>query len=119
MFVVEQQSPYPDLDGRDLEPSTVHCWHEVDGDVVAALRVLAEDDGSRIGRVVTAPHMRGRGLAGQLIREALQWASQPVVLHSQIHLQQWYERFGFVVTGPPFTYEDEGDSIVHVPMRLA
>lgn len=119
VFVVEQQSPYPELDGRDLEPSTVHCWCERDGDVVAALRVLAVDvGGSQIGRVVTAPHMRRRGLAGQLIREALRWAPRPVLLHSQVQLREWYERFGFAVTGPPFTYEDEGDSIVHVPMRL-
>ena len=31
---MEQQCPYPELDGRDLEPSTEHLWFEADGDYV-------------------------------------------------------------------------------------
>ena len=42
-FVVEQQCPYPELDGRDVEPATVHLWFEEDGKVLATIRVL--DDG--------------------------------------------------------------------------
>ena len=26
VFVVEQRCAYPELDGRDLEPGTVHLW---------------------------------------------------------------------------------------------
>ncbi len=26
VFVVEQRCPYPELDGRDIEPTTRHCW---------------------------------------------------------------------------------------------
>ena len=33
VFVVEQQCPYPELDGRDLEPATLHLWLEADGEV--------------------------------------------------------------------------------------
>jgi ElaA protein len=35
------------------------------------------------------------------------------VLDAQSHLQVWYERFGYVVTGPEFL----DDGIPHVPMR--
>src|SRR3712207_9356290 len=45
VFVVEQQCPYPELDGRDTEPATVHLWVEEDGRVLATLRLL--DDGDR------------------------------------------------------------------------
>ena len=31
VFIIEQGSPYPDLDGRDLEPTTRHFLLEVDG----------------------------------------------------------------------------------------
>jgi ElaA protein len=31
VFVVEQHCPYPELDGRDREPGTVHLWLEHDG----------------------------------------------------------------------------------------
>jgi len=37
VFVVEQQCPYPELDGRDLEPDAVHLWFEADGEPVATL----------------------------------------------------------------------------------
>src|SRR3954462_10119303 len=71
VFVVEQQCPYPELDGRDAEPATVHLWFEEDGDVLATIRVL-DDGGSRaIGRVATAVTARGRGLAARLIDEGI------------------------------------------------
>ena len=119
-FVVEQACAYPDLDGRDTEPATRHVWWDEGDGPVAYLRVLAEPDGSRrIGRVVTAARARRRGLAERLVRHAIASApgahGGPVVLAAQAHLEGWYRRLGFEVTGPPF---DE-DGITHVPMRLA
>ena len=56
VFVVEQDCPYLDLDGRDLEPATVHLWVEDEaGTPVATLRLLDDGDVARIGRVVTHP----------------------------------------------------------------
>lgn len=115
VFVVEQAEPYRELDGRDLEAGTRHCWVE-DGRVpIACLRILAEPSGgSEIGRVVTAPDARGRGLASQLMRHALRLAKPPVSLSAQAHLQPWYEAFGFEVSGKPFRFP--GERILHVPM---
>jgi ElaA protein len=116
VFVVEQACPYPELDGRDLEPSTRHCWIADDrGEVLAYLRVLAEaGGGSRIGRVVTAGHARGRGTAARLLRHGLALAGRPVLIDAQSHLAGWYERFGFGVCGP----EHLQDGIPHLPMSL-
>lgn len=117
VFVVEQQCAYADVDGRDLEPTTVQVW-ATDGDeggVLATLRVLAEPDGCRrIGRVATAGPARGRGLAADLMAAALAVGTGPVVLDAQRHLEGWYSRFGFVRAGAPFLE----DGIPHVPMRL-
>jgi ElaA protein len=117
VFVVEQQCPYPELDGRDLEPGTRHLWVEAqDGTVAAYLRILEDADGSaRIGRVVTAKACRGRGLAANLLAEALEFIGpdRPVVLDAQTTATGVYERHGFEITGPPY---DE-DGIEHVPMR--
>ncbi len=115
VFVVEQHCPYPELDGRDLEPDARQLWVERDGRVVATLRLLRDPDGAaRIGRVATRADVRGDGLAGELMRRALELAgAAPVVLDAQSHLAGWYARFGFVVTGPD--YLDDG--IAHVPMR--
>ncbi|MGY1662796.1 GNAT family N-acetyltransferase [Geodermatophilus sp. SYSU D00705] len=114
VFVVEQQCPYPELDGRDAEPATVHLWFEDDGAVAATIRVL-DDGGTRaIGRVATAATHRGRGLAADLIRAGIDLSEgYPITLGAQAHLEGWYERFGFRRSGPGYVE----DGIPHVPMR--
>jgi predicted GNAT family N-acyltransferase len=114
VFVVEQQCPYPELDGRDLEPATEHLWFEADEVPVATLRVL--DDGAEraIGRVATAAGWRGSGLAARLMEEALaSYGDGPLHLGAQAYLEGWYERFGFRRSGPGYVE----DGIPHVPMR--
>jgi ElaA protein len=117
VFVVEQRCAYPELDGRDLEASTRLVWAERNGAVLATLRLLVESDGTaRIGRVATSSAARGHGLAAKLMERALELApGRQVVLHAQSYLVDWYEKFGFVRTGPDF---DE-DGIAHAPMRLS
>lgn len=121
VFVVEQDCPYLDLDGRDVEPGTWHVF-AVDGadgadgagEPVATLRVLDDGDVWRIGRVATAASARGAGLAGAMMRDALALcADRPVVLDAQAHLVDWYAVFGFDVAGSGFVE----DGIPHVPMR--
>lgn len=116
VFVVEQACAYPELDGRDLEPATVHVWIEGDDRPDAYLRVLREPDGkARIGRVVTAADRRGAGLARTLMDHALAMtAPATVVLDAQSHLTGWYELLGFRTDGAE--YLDDG--IAHTPMRL-
>lgn len=119
VFVVEQQCPYPELDGRDLERGTRHLWLAPDGDPVdvhAYLRLLAEPGGElRIGRVCTAAKARGGGLSARLLDAALELAGAgtPTVLDAQSYLVGFYERYGFVASGPEFVE----DGIPHVPMR--
>nr|WP_199861844.1 GNAT family N-acetyltransferase [Frigoribacterium sp. CFBP 8766] len=123
VFVVEQECAYPELDGRDVEPDAVMLWAEEDEQVLATVRLLADhsDDGAdadalRIGRVATATAARGRGLAADLMRLALDRADGRLVrLDAQAHLEGWYARFGFVVDGPGFLE----DGIPHVPMSRA
>ncbi|MEU8023271.1 GNAT family N-acetyltransferase [Micromonospora haikouensis] len=134
VFVVEQRCPYPELDGRDVEPGTRHLWltradprdrragddgkgddGETYGGVVAYLRILADPGGlARIGRVVVAPGARGGGHAGRLMTEALAAVGdRPCVLEAQSHLVGFYARHGFAVSGPEYVE----DGIPHTPMR--
>jgi len=114
VFVVEQDCPYLDLDGRDLEPLTRHLWIEQDGVPVATLRLLDDGDALRIGRVATVPSARGQGLAARLVRAALDLAGdRTVVLDAQSHLVDWYAGFGFAPSGRGFL----DDGIPHTPMR--
>ena len=114
VFVVEQDCPYPDLDGRDLEDPTRHLVLLDDEDaVIGTLRVLDDGGWSRIGRVVVAPAARGGGLAAVMMDEAMALCGdREVRLDAQTGLTAFYEGYGFVVTGPEF---DE-DGVMHVPM---
>lgn len=122
VFVVEQHCPYLDPDGRDRVTGVQHLLgRDGGGDLRAYLRLLppgvAYPEAS-LGRVVTAPAWRGRGLGEALLREGLRaaaalWPGQPLALGAQAHLAGWYARHGFVAFGAPY---DE-DGIPHVHMR--
>ena len=115
VFVVEQECPYPDLDGRDDAPGTRHVVMDDDGEVIGYARVLDERDAWRIGRVVLAREARGRGLADAVMDVALQLSKgRDVVLDAQSPLAGWYATFGFEVDGPEFLE----DGIPHLPKRL-
>ena len=116
VFVVEQQCPYPDLDGRDVEPGTRHLLlSDERGALVGCARVLDDGEVWRVGRVLLVPALRGRGAADRLVRAALAACpDRDVVLDAQSPLAGWYASFGFVVAGP----EHLEDGIPHVPMRL-
>ena len=114
VFVVEQQCPYPELDGRDLEPGTRHVWAASEGGPIGYLRILDDGDHARIGRVLVVRSHRGKGLSGELMRVALDVVGdRPSVLDAQSPLAGWYTTFGYEQTGPEFL----DDGIPHVPMR--
>ncbi len=114
VFVVEQECPYPDLDGRDPEPGAVHVVLREGDDVVGYARVLDDRTEWRIGRVVLAPAGRGRGLADRLLTASLESCpDRDVVLDAQTPLADWYAGFGFSADGDEFLE----DGIPHLPMR--
>ena len=121
VFVVEQECPYPELDGRDTEPATRHCWVPGPGagrpelPIAAYARGLAGlGGGTKIGRVVTHPAARQNGLGGLLVNHLVQTTSGPWTLDAQARLADWYRGLGFSPAGEPF--DDWG--MLHVPMRL-
>jgi ElaA protein len=116
VFIVEQQSAYPDIDGLDAASDTLLVWAEDEaGHVLATIRVLGLGAPvQRIGRVATAADARGRGLAAVLMRRGLELTADAdtVLLGAQSHLEAWYGRFGFVRDGE--AYDEDG--IPHIPM---
>jgi ElaA protein len=116
VFIVEQDCPYQDVDGRDLETGTRHIWlAAAEAEPVAYLRILDEPDGSaRIGRVCVSPRARRRGHAGALLAAALgEVGDREAVLDAQTYALALYEAAGFVPDGAEFAE----DGIAHLPMR--
>jgi ElaA protein len=120
IFVVEQRSPYPDLDGLDQ-----HAHHLLlcsAGTLCGCLRLLppaTERPMVRIGRVCVARPWRGRGLGRQVMAEALTFCrthhpGRTVELGAQLELVPFYEGYGFAAVGDP--YDDFG--VPHTEMRL-
>lgn len=117
VFVVEQECPYQEVDGRDLDADTLHMWIEDDDGIAAYIRILADPDhGSeavKIGRVVTRSDCRGRQLSASLIRSALQeLPGAESRLEAQSHLVGYYRTFGYEPSGPEYIE----DGIPHTPM---
>jgi ElaA protein len=115
VFVVEQRSPYPDLDGRDQ--AALHLLSRQEGAIAGYLRLIAEANRVRIGRVAVAAPLRGQGLGRLLMAAALEkcradFPLLPVALSAQSYLVPFYAGFGFAVMGAP--YDDYG--VPHVDM---
>lgn len=117
VFVVEQECPYQDLDGRDREAS--HLLGLEEGRVESYARWYPAGDHVRLGRIVTSPRVRGRGHGRALVMEALRRIAEdhpgkPVLIHAQARLERFYRALGFETRGESF---DE-DGIPHVRMVL-
>ncbi|QZD70829.1 GNAT family N-acetyltransferase [Pseudomonas sp. 3-2] len=121
VFVVEQRCAYLDPDGQDLDGDTCHLMGWDDDQLVAYLRLLdPESQGGDvvIGRVLTAPAGRGKGLGHEMMEQALKqaqkrWPEVPIYLSAQAHLQGYYGRYGFLVAGEEYLEDD----IPHIGMR--
>ncbi len=96
VFVVEQATPYPELDGRDLLAETRHFWLEgPDGEVISTLRLMEEHPGGqkgfRIGRVCTKRSARGHGHTTRLLQAALaEVGDYPCRINAQTYLAEMY-----------------------------
>ncbi|BAI71639.1 acyltransferase [Azospirillum sp. B510] len=123
VFVVEQNSPYPDIDGRD--PGALHLIaRDEGGAIVGCARCLAPEGtesgtSASFGRLAVAASHRSTGLGRLLVAEALKvlaegWPQCDVTIGAQLHLERFYGGFGFVRDGEP--YDDFG--IPHIDMRL-
>lgn len=117
IFVVEQASPYADLDGLDQRARHL-LWRNA-GVFGGYLRLIPVETEARvvIGRVAVAPELRDRGLARRLMAEALatcerDYPGYAVALSAQTYLAPFYERLGFVTISAP--YDDCG--VPHIDM---
>jgi len=115
IFVVEQASPYADLDGRDARAE--HLLLRRAEALIGCLRLIEPDPLVRIGRVAVAAGERGHGFARLMMEAALQRAAEiylhrDVALSAQTYLEPFYQSLGFTAISAP--YDDYG--VPHIDM---
>ncbi|PKH11633.1 GNAT family N-acetyltransferase [Planomicrobium sp. MB-3u-38] len=120
VFVVEQNCPYPELDG--LDQKSIHLAYKEDGRILAYARLVPGElkyGVPSIGRVIVSPDARGRGLARELMNKSIgfifnEWQPEAIRLQGQVYLKEFYQSFGF----DPISDVYDEDGIPHVDMKL-
>lgn len=119
VFVVEQNCPYQELDGKDVRSMHVVGTTE-NNEIVALARIVPpkyDYNIPSIGRVIVNEKFRSFGYGHDLMRECVHIAMEKfgmvdIHLSAQAHLEQFYASHGFESTGK--TYLEDG--IPHVEM---
>jgi ElaA protein len=105
IFVVEQDCPYLDLDGKDK--SAYHFFGRTnEGKTVAYTRLFGPDQyykEAAIGRVVVHKEYRKDGLGFELMSKSIDqiealYNTKTIKIGAQRYLQKFYESLGFVST---------------------
>ncbi|WP_110114379.1 GNAT family N-acetyltransferase [Bacillus sp. CGMCC 1.16541] len=120
VFVVEQNCPYEEMDGKDL--ASYHLFKKQDNQVIAYLRVLPKGVSYKeasLGRIIVHPSYRGTGIGRELVTRGLSFLNQElhettVKIQAQSYLQAFYESFGF----KKISEEYLEDGIPHIDMFL-
>jgi len=114
VFVDEQAVP-PELEFDSMDPLCVHALALRESQRAVGTGRLLPD--GHIGRMAVVRQARGQGVGAALLLHLMQAARRQghreVELFAQTQAQDFYRRYGFVVTGSQF--EDAG--IAHVTMR--
>lgn len=120
VFVVEQNCPYQELDGRDQ--LSLHFMSRMNDELAAYLRLIQPNKAIGdvwIGRVVVKKKFRGAMMGVKLMNEAISYAEthfpgSQVKISAQAHLQDYYGSQGFESVGKGYLE----DNIPHIEMWL-
>ncbi len=121
VFVVEQNCPYPEIDGKDRHLETLHLiGRNKDKELMAYLRILPPGLSFKqvsIGRVVVAKESRGQGISDVMLKKALDqinrtWPNENIHIGAQVYLKKFYQSNGFEVVSKSYLE----DGIPHIDM---
>ncbi|MCX6319048.1 MAG: GNAT family N-acetyltransferase [Bacteroidetes bacterium] len=118
VFVVEQQCIFQDMDDKDQPCYHLMGWEE--NRLVAYTRLVPPGiiyTEPSIGRVVSSPLVRGRGIGRILMEKSiaqtnLLFGPLPIRIGAQVYLQAFYTGLGFSPVSEPYLE----DGIPHIEM---
>lgn len=120
VFIVEQNCPFPDLDGKDRECQHILGCVARTNELIAYTRLMPPGlayQHASIGRVVTSAIARRSGQGRVLMQRSIEeierlYGLVPIEIGAQLYLEKFYESFGFRQIGAGYL-EDE---IQHIHM---
>ena len=121
VFIVEQNCPYPELDGKDKIAHHFFAFAEENpSQIVAYTRIFKPGDyyqEASIGRVVVHSDYRKKELGHELIKKSIQqieknFKTSNIKISAQIYLKKFYESHGFNKVGEQYIE----DGIPHISM---
>jgi len=121
VFVVEQNCPYPELDGKDKYAYHFFAFNkEKPSRIVAYTRIFKPGDyydKAAIGRVVVHPDFRKDGLGYKLMVKSVSqikrtFKTGKIKIGAQTYLKKFYESLGFIKEGEDYLE----DGIPHIYM---
>jgi ElaA protein len=120
VFIVEQNCPYADIDGKDSKAHHLLVWRGES--LIAYLRVFESyheyGDRASMGRVCVAGSARKYGIGKELVQKAIDFITEnfpkkEIQIGAQFYLKDFYEKLGFDQISD--IYDEDG--IEHILMR--
>lgn len=128
VFIVEQNCPYPELDGKDKNayhffaylPKSKAGVEKKSDQIIAYTRIFKPGDyyqNAAIGRVVVHPNYRKDGFGYELMVKSIKeinklFNTDEIKIGAQTYLKNFYESLGFIKIGEPYIE----DGIPHIYM---
>ena len=119
VFIVEQECPYQDVDGKDEIAD--HVMLHVDNELVGYTRVFPKNTyfkEASFGRAVVKKKHRGEGYGHLLVNKSLEYLKSnkqsPIKISAQSYLKDFYLSHGFIVKGDEYME----DGIPHTAMYI-
>lgn len=127
VFVVEQDCPYLDIDGKDQHAYHLLAWSEdrsnkqSNKQLIATLRVFESyhqyQNMASIGRICTHQSVRKDGIGRLLVSKAIEFIEEnypgkAIQIGAQCYLKKFYQEFGFAQISD--IYDEDG--IDHILM---
>ncbi len=119
VFIIEQNCPYLDTDGKDLK--SLHLFAMDKNNVVHACLRLVKPGVSypewAIGRVATSLECRRSGIGKELMKRGIdylkkEYSDPSIRISAQCYLKKFYSGFGFIEVGEEYLEDD----IPHIEM---
>lgn len=121
VFVDEQHVP-ADMEHDEYDAFARHFLARIDGRPCGTARWRKTEEGIKLERFAVLKDFRKKGVGSALVAAVLKdirafpdLAGKPIYMHSQADAVLFYEKFGFVKSGPQF----EECGIKHYKMTLS